>query len=131
MTELPLPPAAAGKVLDAKLDLLDRQTLDRAEVPVTTIDDLELTDPTDLAALDPDAPPRITAILTGPVILTRIFGGRPPDSRYIRIPWSLVTAIDVVITLGVDAEALDATWVSRWMRDHIIARIPGGRHDPE
>jgi hypothetical protein len=131
MTELPLPPAAAGKVLDAKLDLLDRQTLDRAEVPVTTIDDLELTDPTDLAALDPNAPPRITAILTGPVILTRIFGGRPPDSRYIRIPWSLVTAIDVVITLGVDAETLDATWVSRWMRDHIIARIPGGRHDPE
>lgn len=125
------PPRVAGRVLDAQLDLLDRQILDPDGVPVTTVDDLELSEPEDLGRLDPDDPPALTALLTGPVLGTRIFGGRPPDSRFIRIPWSLVSDVGVTVEVGTAADNLDASWVERWVRDHVIARIPGGRHDPE
>ena len=129
--ELPAPPRVAGLVLDAGLDLLDRQILDRDGVPVSTVDDLELTTPDDLAHLDPEHPPVISSLLTGPILMTRVFGGRLPDSRFIRIPWKVVSDPGVVVSLGVDADSLDASWTERWMRDHVIGRIPGGRHDPE
>lgn len=129
--ELPVPPSVAGRILDAGLDLLDRQILDPDGVPVSTVDDLELTTPEDLAHLDPEQPPVVKALLTGPILMTRIFGGRLPDSRFIRIPWKVVADPGTVITLGVAADSLDASWAERWMRDHVIGRIPGGRHDPE
>jgi hypothetical protein len=64
------------------------------------------------------------------VLGTRIFGGRPPSSRLIRIPWENVAEVGVVLKLGISGENLDAGWVERWIRDKIIARIPGGSHDP-
>lgn len=128
---LPMPPAVAGRVLDAGLELLDRQILDPKGVPVSTVDDLELTTPDDLAHVDPEKPPMVDALLTGPILLTRIFGGRLPDSRFVRIPWTIVADVETVVKVGVAADSLDASWTERWMRDHVIARIPGGRHDPE
>jgi len=125
------PPAAAGQVLDAQLSLLDRQVLDRTGTPVTTVDDVEISDIPEGAIPVDAAPPVITAIVTGPVLATRIFGGRLPESRYIRIPWKDVSSVETVVRLGVDGDALDASWTERWVRDHIIRRIPGGRHDPE
>ncbi|WP_255767655.1 hypothetical protein [Pseudarthrobacter sulfonivorans] len=124
-------PKVAGRTLDAQLHLMDRQVLDHDGVPVTTVDDLELSGP----AVGEDIPagtpaPVLTALLTGPVLGTRIFGGRPPSSRLIRIPWKDVADVDVVLKLGVSGEHLDAGWVERWIRTKIIARIPGGRHDP-
>jgi hypothetical protein len=125
------PPRAAGQVLDAQLHLLDRQVLDADGVPVTTVDDIDISAPDTDRPIPPGTPaPVITALLTGPVLGTRIFGGRPPSSRLIRIPWKDVTDVDVVIRLGVRADSLDAGWVERWIRDKVIARIPGGRHDP-
>ena len=129
--ELARPPKVAGQVLDAGLDLLDRQILDPDGVPVTTVDDLEITTPNDPAHLDPDRPPVIEALLTGPILLTRVFGGRLPDSRFIRIPWRVVSDCGIVVGVGVPADSLDASWTERWMSEHIIRRIPGGRHDPE
>ncbi|MFE4197072.1 hypothetical protein ACFRJ9_14495 [Paenarthrobacter sp. NPDC056912] len=130
--ELRPAPRVAGLVLDAQLHLLDRQMLDVDGVPVTTVDDVELSGPI------PDEPiptgteaPHITALLTGPVLGTRIFGGRPPSSRLIRIPWTAVAGVDTVVTLGVRSDSLDASWVERWLRNHVIGRIPGGRHDPD
>jgi len=124
-------PRAAGKVLDAQLHLLDRQMLDVDGVPVSTVDDVELSGPEPDERIPESAPaPHITALLTGPVLGTRIFGGRPPSSRLIRIPWRVVAGVDTVITLGVRSDSLDASWVERWLRNHVIARIPGGRHDP-
>jgi hypothetical protein len=132
----PVPPVA-GQTLDAQLHLLDRQVLDKNGTPVTTADDIELGAPGGGPAI-PDGPeipegtpaPVITALLTGPVLGTRIFGGRPPSSRLIRIPWKDVADVGVVIRLGVTGEGLDADWLERWIRDKIIARIPGGRRDP-
>ncbi|WP_026546956.1 hypothetical protein [Paenarthrobacter nicotinovorans] len=125
-------PRPAGMVLDAQLHLLDRQILDVDGVPVTTVDDIELSGPEPDEPIPAGAePPHITAFLTGAVLGTRIFGGRPPSSRLIRIPWSVVAGVDTVVTLGVRSDSLDASWVERWLRNHVIARIPGGRHDPE
>jgi hypothetical protein len=126
----PAPPVA-GRILDAQLHLLDRQVLDHDGVPVTTVDDLEVSGPALDTELEPGtAAPVLSALLTGPVLGTRIFGGRPPSSRLVRIPWEDVAEVGVVLKLGVSGENLDAGWVERWIRDRIIARIPGGRHDP-
>ena len=66
-------------MLDAHLHLLDRQVLDRDGTPVTTVDDLEL-DGIELGArIEPGSPaPTVAAILTGPQLLMRIFGGHAP-----------------------------------------------------
>ena len=132
-TQPPVPPVA-GQTLDAQLHLLDRQVLDSDGVPVTTVDDVELSAPGggDIFGEIPEGTPApvITALLTGPVLGTRIFGGRPPSSRLIRIPWKDVADVGVVVRLGVSGQGLDADWVERWIRDKIIARIPGGRRDP-
>ncbi|MCU1481832.1 MAG: hypothetical protein JWQ19_2618 [Subtercola sp.] len=125
------PDSYAGQVLDAQLHLLDRQVLDTDGVPVTTVDDLEITDIPIDEPLRGTPAPTIINILTGATLGTRIFGGRPPSSRLTRIPYRDIKDIGVVVTLGVDAEVLDASWPERWVRDHIIAHIPGGHHDPE
>jgi hypothetical protein len=114
---------AAGRVLDARLHLLDRQLLDVDDVPVHTLDDLEI-----LAADGTEDPVGTRA---GPVLGTRIFGLRPPSSRLERIPWRDVRGIGTAVQLGVRGDSLDASWVERWVRDKVIGRIPGGRHDPE
>jgi hypothetical protein len=126
------PSIRAGRVIDAQLHLLDRQVLDVEGVPVTAVDDLELTDVPFDTDLKPGTPaPVIESLLSGPVLATRIFGGRPPASRWHRIAWSAITDIGIALHLGVPGEELDVTWVERWARDRVIARIPGGRHDPE
>jgi|SoiMethySBSTD1v2_1073268.scaffolds.fasta_scaffold274814_4 hypothetical protein len=125
-------PPPAGRVLDAHLHVLDRQVLDRDDVPVTTADDLELDGIEVGARIEPGSPPpTVAAILTGPQLLMRLFGGHAPASRTIRIPWRLVSEVGTVIHLGVAGETLDATWAERWVSRHIIGRIPGGRHAPE
>jgi hypothetical protein len=115
------------------LNLLDRQVLDEDETPVAVVDDLELSDLSEPGERIPPGTqaPVITALLSGPVLATRIFGGRPPASRLHRIPWELVKNVETVIRLAVKGDTLDVTWIERWLRDRIIRRIPGGSHDPE
>ena len=116
---------------DARLHLLDRQVIDVHGVPLTAVDDLELTD-VDGPSLAPGTPaPEVTSIISGASLGTRIFGGRPPLDRMHRIEWSAVFDVGVVVRLAVDGETLTVTWAERWVRDRIIARIPGGSHDPE
>ena len=124
--------ALAGRLLDAQLHLLDRQVIDVHGAPVTVVDDLELSDVVLDEDLPPDTPaPVIVALLSGPVLGTRVFGGRPPESRWIRTPWSAIYEIGVAVKLAVAGESLDVTWTERWVRDKIIGRIPGGRHRPD
>ncbi len=117
---------------DAYLHLLDRQVLDLNGVPVAVVDDLELSDVPVGQDLPTDRPPPvITALLSGPVLSTRIFGGRPPESRQHHTPWTFVSEVGVVIKLSIRGDSTDLTWTERWVRDHIIGRIPGGRHEPK
>jgi hypothetical protein len=118
--------------LDAHLHLLDRQVLDVHGVPVAVVDDLELSEIPAGQEIPPDTPPPvITALLSGPTLATRIFGGRPPESRMLRTPWVAIREIGVVIKLSVGRDTQDLFWTERWVRDHIIGRIPGGRHTPK
>lgn len=120
-----------GRGVDARLHLLDRQILDRDEVPVSTVDDLELAGVELGEAVDHENAPSVSAILVGAAVLPRIFGGRMPRSRWDRIPWGRVSRLGNVVTLHDRADDLDATWLERWFRDRIVSRIPGGRHAPE
>lgn len=126
--------------IDAHLHLLDRQIHDAQGVPIAVVDDLELSDVLvgeEIPAGIP--PPLITALLSGPVLGTRIFGGRPPRSRRQSVPWISIIDVGVVIKLAITGETTDLTWTERWVRDRIIGRIPGGRtmlgkireHSPE
>jgi hypothetical protein len=120
------------RYLDAHLHLLDRQVLDVHGVPVAVVDDLELSEIPAGQEIPPDTPaPVITALLSGPTLATRIFGGRPPESRMLRTPWVAIREIGVVIKLSVGRDTQDLFWTERWVRDHVIGRIPGGRHAPK
>ena len=128
----PPDPNADQPMYDARLHLLDRQVIVVHGVPLTAVDDLELTDVSDEPSLPPGTPaPEVTAIISGASLGTRIFGGRPPLDRMHRIEWSAVFEVGVVVRLAVGGETLTVTWAERWVRDRIIARIPGGSHDPE
>jgi hypothetical protein len=128
----PIPEDLAERMLDAQLHLLDRQVIDAQGIPITTVDDVELADVPYQQDIPPGTPaPEICALLSGPVLGTRIFGGRPPASRLQRIEWSDISRVGVTITLTVGRETLDLTWTESWVRDRIIGRIPGGRHDPD
>lgn len=120
-----------GRGVDARLHLLDRQMLDPDEVPVSTIDDIELDGVAVGEPVDHRHPPTVKAILVGASVLPRVFGGSMPRSRWARIDWSHVTELDTIVRLDVRADDLDATWLERWFRDRLIAHIPGGSHAPE
>ena len=123
------------RVVDVRLHLLSRQVLDVDGEPVTTVDDLELVaaDAPEGGRRDavPGEPAEVGAILTGPVLLTRLLGGRPPASRWEPVPWSDVGHVGTAIELTVQADSLDVHWTEDWLREHVVGRIPGGRHDPE
>lgn len=134
MTSPDLPPdaPAAGRLLDAGLHLLDRQVHDVDGVPIATVDDLEIEGVEPDAEIPPDAPPPVIgSLLSGPVLGSRVFGGRPPSERFHRTSWAHIVDVGTVVRLGVPGERLAVTWTERWVRDHVIGRIPGGRHDPE
>jgi hypothetical protein len=121
-----------GELCDARLHLLDRQLLDDQDAPVGIVDDLEL----DGVEFDQDIDhgaeaPRVTALLSGQIVATRIFGGAPPRSRLQEIPWKLVASVGVVVKLKPTDMTFDVGWVERWLRDRIIMNIPGGRHAAE
>ena len=116
-----------GRLLDARLHLLDRQLLNSEGDPVGIVDDLEL----DGVSLGEHIPrgtpsPTVGAILSGHVLATRILGGQPPRSRLQVIPWRFVERLGVTIGIA-DGAASDSQWLEHWLRDHIISRIPGGR----
>jgi hypothetical protein len=126
-SDLPDAPRPSGRLIDARLHLLDRQLFDADDAPVGIVDDLDVDIPMDVDVAASAPAPLVTGILTGQVLATRIFGGRPPRSKLQAVPWRLITKIGTVVQLSSDAEDFDSLWLEHWLRDHIIRRIPGGR----
>lgn len=116
-------------------DLLDRQIVDRDGEPVGKVDDVELT-------LDAYGVPEVTALLLGQHVLGERIGGalgrwltavarrmsEPPGLPPVRIPYDLVARVDSAVHLSVARELLPDPPLEAWLRDHLIARIPGAGH---
>jgi sporulation protein YlmC with PRC-barrel domain len=115
--------------LDAALELLDRQLVDKDGRLAGKVDDLELTDPGDILEQ-----PRVTAILTGPDALAgrlhtrfgrwlqgvvlRLLARQAPS----RVPLGQVEAIGSSIRLRVAAGRLDTG--QGWTRQ-LVSWLPG------
>jgi hypothetical protein len=127
---LPKAPRPAGRTIDARLHLLDRQVLDVDGEPVTTVDDLELAD-LQYGEHQRGEHPTVSALISGPILTTRLLGGRTPRKRLHRIGWELIAEIDTVLKLGMPGDTLEVTWFEQWLGAHVIGRIPGGRHAPD
>ena len=127
--DFPDAPKPTGRLLDARLHLLDRQLIDDAGEPVGIVDDLDLDGVAVGGDIAPGTPaPRVSGILTGQVLATRIFGGQPPRARMQPPPWRLVAKLGTVVQLSPTDQPIDGLWLEHWLRDHLIGRIPGGRH---
>jgi len=124
--------------LDARLQLLDHQVVDRDGEMVCNIDDLELTTGDDHRF-------HVSAILTGPGALGPRWGGRTggwmtavwrrlrpeSDPEPGRIPWSEAIHIDSAVHISARRRDLDVEGLETWLGDHLITRLPGARHDSD
>ncbi|HEX8180037.1 MAG TPA: hypothetical protein VF525_10885 [Pyrinomonadaceae bacterium] len=112
-------------------DCLDKQLLDRHGRKMGRVDGLVM-------ELEEGAQPRITFVEVGAVTqaarlhprLGRFVAalarrwGRAPNDPY-RIPWAQVVPTGDDVTVGVEAEATPALAWERWLRAHVVGRIPG------
>jgi sporulation protein YlmC with PRC-barrel domain len=118
--------------LDLARDVLDQQVVDREGTKMGRVDGLVL-------ELRADAPPRVTALEMGFVVLARRIHPRVETwlerlrrrfsvrktARY-RVPWAKVTDIHPY-QIQIDVAALETPtfdW-ERWLRKHVIPRLPG------
>ena len=129
----------AGRVLDAALQLLDRQLVDSDGRLAGKVDDLELTVP------DGGGPPLVTAILAGPGALSRRVGGRlgawleavanrlrdGDDQHPARVSFAVVKRIRSAIDLSVPKSELETDRLEAWTRDHLIGKLPGAGDAPD
>jgi hypothetical protein len=128
-----------SRSVQLNLQLLDHQLVDTNGRLCGNVDDLEIEVP------DDGSPPYVSAILTGPSALAPRLGGRlggwvqrlhnrigadgsdePP-----RISWRLVRDYGSHVRLSIDREDLATNASEAWLRDHVVTRIPGGRHAPK
>jgi hypothetical protein len=103
----------------ASFHLLDRQLVDPDGVLVGKIDDLEL----DLEAgiIEPGTPrPRVSALLAG-------WGPHAPA----RIDVALIRDFGSDVQILASAAELRTHDGERWLRHHLVRRIPGASHEVE
>lgn len=124
------------RLLDADLHLLDRQVIDRDGALVCKVDDLEFL---------PNAAgrPVVSAILAGPAALGPRVGGavgrwmvsvqarlRPAEQDGpARIAISLVEDIETDIEISAAAPELRTHQTEAWVDRHVIAKLPGSKHE--
>jgi hypothetical protein len=127
-----------GRLLDLHLHLLDRQVQDPDRRMICKVDDLEF-------EFDASGRPYVTAILAGPRALGPRLGGRlgrwlaaiagrlatPEQAEVPRIDFAQVTDIGSAITIARTPDELNVAPLEDWLAHHVIARIPGSRHESQ
>lgn len=106
--------------------VLDQQVIDRRDHAMGKVDGIVL-------EVRPGEPARVTHIVVGgTTLLWRIHRGlarrlevRHGDGHADRIPWTRVVRVGIDVKVDVDAEQSPALHWERWVRDHLIGRIPG------
>ena len=127
-----------GRRYDAVLHLLDRQLVDPDGRLVAKVDELEFTDLGDGRLT-------LTAALTGPgalgprlqvrvgqlvvAVWRRLHPAQQPEPG--RIPVRHIVGIDSAVHLSLRRDELGVDGFEDWVRDHIVTRLPGARHEPE
>ena len=118
--------------MDIIRDVLDNQLVDRNQRKMGKVDGIVM-------ELQDGQPPRLAYIEVGVTTLTKRLNPRlaglvgaiaakwgAKQSEPFRIPWSKVRDIGIDVEVDVEAEATPALGYEKWLRDRIIARIPGG-----
>jgi len=124
----------AGLVIDAALELLDRQLVDSDDSLAGKVDDLELT-----PSEDDSHVLYVTAILSGPgalgprlpgrlgrawsALFDRLHPAEHPEP--IRISFGVVQSLGPRIRISMSRHHLGVNSFEHWTREHIIRRIPG------
>jgi len=116
--------------MDLARALLDKQVMDRDGRKLGKVDSV-------LLVLSESGPPRVAAIELGlAAVAHRI---TPRLGRWLdatarrwrlpigrtRVPWPRITRTGVDIDVDLDGERVRAHALERWLRRHVIARIPG------
>jgi sporulation protein YlmC with PRC-barrel domain len=123
---------------DLRLRLLDRQVVDREGGLICKVDDVEF-------ERGPDGGWQVVALLSGPQALGPRLPGRlgqwvialgrrlslHPEAGPRRIPFERVTDIGSAVTVDRSRDQLDLAALEDWVRENVIARIPGSRHESE
>jgi sporulation protein YlmC with PRC-barrel domain len=123
---------------DLRLRLLDRQVVDPDGGMVCKVDDVDF-------RRGDDGSYYVAALLSGPLALgprlpgllgtwvvsvaRRLAPTENPRPR--RIPFSRVSHIGSAVTVDRRRDQLDVAELEDWVRDHVISRIPGNRHESE
>ncbi|MEU1572391.1 hypothetical protein ABZ519_14745 [Streptomyces collinus] len=124
--------------MDAGLQLLDRHVVDSKGVSLGKIDDLLFTDGDDEGA------PVLAAVLIGQQAFAARVGGRAGrwwtslaqqlSGRQgpTEIPLAAIDDIGTVVRLASPAQAFPSlTAPERWLRHHLVSRLPGGMRESE
>ena len=107
--------------------VLDQEVIDRHDQAMGKVDGIVL-------QVRPGEPARVTHVVVGgTTLLWRIHRGlarwverrRGNDGRPAVIPWDRVLRVGVDVKVDVDAARSPALHWERWVRDHLIGRIPG------
>jgi sporulation protein YlmC with PRC-barrel domain len=132
--------AEQARVIWAGLGILDRQLLDRDGRYCGKVDDVEIERDEATGTLV------VTGLRSGPGALLYRFG-RHRIARWLQrvtgfvfppervnedptfIPIARVMEIGDHVSVAVDADELGSAAGERWVRDHVISRIPGHDHD--
>lgn len=113
-------------------DVLDKQLIDRKGRPMGKADGV-------IMEIEEDAQPRLSFVETGAITQARRLSARlarwveaivrrtgaDRESECYRIPWSKLVVTGIDITVNVEAEETPAFTFERWLRTHVIGRIPG------
>jgi hypothetical protein len=124
------------KRVDLARDVLDKQVVDRDEMKMGRVDGL-------LLELRGDQPPRVQALEMGFVVLARRLHPRCESwverlrrfsvrktARY-RVAWAKVKEVTQHhVQLEVKALETPAFDWELWLRDHVVAKLPGAAKSP-
>jgi sporulation protein YlmC with PRC-barrel domain len=112
-------------------DVLDKQLLDRQGNKMGKVDGLVLERGT-------EGPPRVLYLEVGSVTLAHRLGARmghwasrlahrlaDVHAESYRIPWTRVRGVTLEVTVDEAEEETRGNVVERWLRRHVVERIPG------
>lgn len=122
---------AGGSEMDVVREVLDKLLVNRDHFPMGRVDGI-------IVEMREGRPPLLTCIETGPAVSARRISKRlarklsafvpkrgPRRDPSFRIPWSRIRHVGVEVEVEIDARETPAAAWEQWIRDHVIARIPG------